>query len=110
MDRVQDRRVAVDIGGTFVDAIELDMKTGDCRLRKALTTPERPWEGVLAAISRLGTEPARFATFIHGTTLGLNAVLERRGAKTGIITNDGFRDIFIVGRGNVPDAHMYDFR
>ncbi len=103
-------RVAVDIGGTFVDCIELDTATGDFRLRKSLTTPARPWEGVMSAVAGLGTDPARYGTFIHGTTLGLNAVLERRGALTGIITNEGFRDIFIIGRGNVPDAHMYDFQ
>ena len=48
--------------------------------------------------------------FIHGTTLGLNAVLQRRGVRTGIITNDGLRDVFLIGRANVPDRSMYDFQ
>ena len=102
-------RLAVDIGGTFVDAIELDTATGELRFRKASTTPRKPSDGVLDAIAGLGTPLERTALFTHGTTLGLNAVLERRGAKVGIITNDGFRDIFLIGRANVPDAHMYDF-
>ena len=102
-------RLAVDIGGTFVDAIELDTATGELRFRKASTTPRKPSDGVLDAVAALRTPLERTALFIHGTTLGLNAVLERRGAKVGIITNDGFRDIFLVGRANVPDAHMYDF-
>ena len=102
-------RLAVDIGGTFVDAIELDTATGDFRFRKASTTPRHPSDGVLEAIAALATPLARTALFTHGTTLGLNAVLERRGARVGIITNEGFRDIFLVGRSNVPDAHMYDF-
>jgi len=102
-------RLAVDIGGTFVDAIELDPATGDYRFRKASTTPRQPADGVLAAIAALATPLERTALFTHGTTLGLNAVLERRGARVGIITNEGFRDVFLVGRANVPDAHMYDF-
>lgn len=103
-------RIAVDIGGTFVDAMELSNETSRVRFEKAPTTPQKPWEGVLDAIGRLGTDLSRTDVFIHGTTLGLNAVLERRGEDTGIITNDGFRDIFLLGRGNVPDAHMYDFQ
>ncbi|MDF5754224.1 hydantoinase/oxoprolinase family protein [Spongiactinospora sp. TRM90649] len=103
-------RLAVDIGGTFVDAMELDTRTNRVRFRKASTTPARPWEGVLNAVEALGTDLADVELFIHGTTLGLNAVLERRGEPTGIITNDGFRDIFLLGRGNVPADRMYDFQ
>lgn len=103
-------RLAVDIGGTFVDAMELDNRTGVVRFKKASTTPARPWEGVLAAIDALETDLSQVELFIHGTTLGLNAVLERRGGATGIITNYGLRDIFLLGRGNVPDDHMYDFQ
>ncbi|MEH0819609.1 MULTISPECIES: hydantoinase/oxoprolinase family protein [Micromonospora] len=103
-------RLAVDIGGTFVDAMELDTRTNRVRFRKAATTPARPADGVLAAITALGTDLSEVELFIHGTTLGLNAVLERRGGRTGIITNEGFRDIFLIGRGNVPSDHMYDFQ
>jgi N-methylhydantoinase A len=103
-------RVAVDIGGTFVAAMELDTTNNIVRFRKASTTPDRPWEGVLNAVAALGTDLARVELFIHGTTLGLNAVLERRGEATGIITNEGLRDIFLLGRGNVPSDHMYDFQ
>ncbi|MCU1524064.1 MAG: methylhydantoinase, partial [Microbacteriaceae bacterium] len=103
-------RLAVDIGGTFVDAMEFDNRTGVVRFKKASTTPARPWDGVLAAIDALGTDLSEVELFIHGTTLGLNAVLERRGGSTGIITNYGLRDIFLLGRGNVPDDHMYDFQ
>jgi N-methylhydantoinase A len=103
-------RLAVDIGGTFVDAMELDTRTGKVRFRKASTTPDHPAQGVLNAIAALGTDLSAVELFIHGTTLGLNAVLERRGGNTGIITNEGFRDVFLIGRGNVPADHMYDFR
>jgi N-methylhydantoinase A len=103
-------RIAVDIGGTFVDAVEYDMGSGAFRVAKASTTPAEPAQGVLDAVAELAAPLDRVEAFIHGTTLGLNAVLERRGARTGIITNEGFRDIFLIGRGNVPDAHMYDFQ
>ena len=88
--REQPLRLAVDIGGTFVDAVELDTATGGFRFRKAPTTPRTPSQGVLDRVSGLGTPLERAALFTHGTTLGLNAVLERRGARVGIITNEGF--------------------
>ena len=103
-------RIAVDIGGTFVDAVELDTRTRSIRLRKASTTPREPWRGVLEALALLGTPLDQVELFIHGTTLGLNAVLERRGARTGIIANEGLRDVFLIGRANVPDHSMYDFQ
>lgn len=103
-------RVAVDIGGTFVDAMAFDTATGEVVFRKASTTPDKPWEGVLTAVEALGVDLSTTDRAIHGTTLGLNAVLERRGVRTGIITNEGMRDIFLIGRGNVPSAHMYDFQ
>jgi N-methylhydantoinase A len=103
-------RIAVDIGGTFVDAVELDTRTRAVRLQKAATTPKEPWQGVLDALEGLGTPLDCVELFIHGTTLGLNAVIERRGARTGIIANEGLRDVFLIGRANVPDAAMYDFQ
>jgi N-methylhydantoinase A len=103
-------RLAVDIGGTFVDAMEFDASTSRIRFRKASTTPERPWDGVLEAVRALGSPLVDVDLFIHGTTLGLNAVLERKGARTGIITNEGMRDIFLLGRGDIPASHMYDFK
>lgn len=102
-------RVAVDIGGTFVDAIAFEPGTGNIQLHKAATTPGDPTIGVLEAVGGLGLPLDEVGTFVHGTTLGLNAILQRRGARVGLITNDGFRDILEVARANVPDAAMYDF-
>jgi len=101
-------RIAVDIGGTFVDSIAFDLE-GPTRMAKASTTPGQPERGVLAALEQLGVDLRQVEVFVHGTTLGLNAVLERRGARTGIITNAGFRDIFEIARTNVPATAMYDF-
>ena len=92
------KRLAVDIGGTFVDAIVYDTLSGDLRLEKDFTTPENASEGVLSTIGRLSIELSDVETFVHGTTLGLNTVLERKGVPTGIITNLGFEDVFETGR------------
>jgi len=102
-------RIGIDTGGTFVDAVEFDEETGRFRIAKARTTPSDPSEGVLNALKTLGTPLEETYMIIHGTTLGVNAIIQRKGAKTGILTNEGFRDIFEIGRGDVPPKHMYDF-
>lgn len=100
-------RLAVDIGGTFVDAIVFNPETGALRLEKDFTTPEDASRGVLSAIQRLDIGLSDVETFVHGTTLGLNTVLERKGAPTGIIANEGFEDIFEMGRYDRPREKMY---
>ena len=100
--------LGIDIGGTFVDAILFDGETGETRLEKAPSVPQDPSSGVLHAVDKLGIDLGEVGTIVHGTTLGLNAVLERRGAKVGIITTEGFRDILELGRGDLPADHMYD--
>lgn len=102
------QRVAVDIGGTFVDAITFDRETGEVNLEKAATTPDHPSNGVLNSIDKVDADLADTEAFVHGTTLGLNAVLERDGARTGIITNKGFTDVYEIARTNVERDAMYD--
>ena len=101
------KRLAVDIGGTFVDAIIYDTSNGELRLEKDFTTPENAAQGVLSAITRLNINLSDVETFVHGTTLGLNTVLERKGVPTGIITNSGFEDVFETGRYHRPREKMY---
>ncbi|WP_254861579.1 hydantoinase/oxoprolinase family protein [Halovivax gelatinilyticus] len=103
-------RLAVDIGGTFVDSITFDRDTGEITVGKASTTPSNPTEGVLNAIEKVGATLEDVEAFVHGTTLGINAFLEREGARTGIITNEGFKDIFEIGRTNLQRESMYDIR
>ena len=104
----QAARLGVDIGGTFTDvALEL----GERRYTsKILTTSKAPEAGVLAAIraviAEAKIEPAQVALVIHGTTLATNALIERKGARTGLITTEGFRDVLEIGRGNF--LRMYD--
>jgi len=101
------QQIAVDIGGTFVDAVRADSEDGIV-LEKTPTTPENPSEGVLAAVDLLDVDLTETESFVHGTTLGINACIEREGATTGIITNEGHRDVFEIGRINVPREDMYD--
>jgi N-methylhydantoinase A len=103
-------RIAVDIGGTFVDAVALDESTGQVRVHKTSNTPQDPAAGVVEAVLGLPVPLGEVTQFIHGTTLGLNAVLQRRGAATGLITNAGFRDVLEIGRGDVPERQMYDLQ
>lgn len=103
-------RMAVDIGGTFVDAVSYDEQSGEITVNKAPTTPAAPAEGVMTATRAADAPLEEASVYIHGTTLGLNAVLERKGAVTGIITNAGFTDIFEIARGDLPRPSMYDFQ
>ena len=100
-------RVAIDIGGTFTDAVAIK-PDGEILTAKASTTPKNLTEGVLNAVRDLEIEPQSVTSFIHGTTAGLNALLERRGANVALLTTKGFRDIYEIGRSNRPD--MYNAR
>lgn len=100
-------RVAVDMGGTFTDVVVLDASTGLLRFDKVPTTPDEPSRCVLDAFDRAGVAARRVAFFVHGTTLGLNALLTRQGARTVIITTKGFRDVYLLGR--TDRQPMYDF-
>src|SRR5438045_7119894 len=91
-------RLGVDIGGTFTDvALEVSDAIGERRFSaKILTTPEAPERAVIAAIREVLREaalaPSDLLLIIHGTTLATNAIIERKGAKTALITTEGFRD------------------
>ncbi|MBX6351579.1 MAG: hydantoinase/oxoprolinase family protein [Clostridia bacterium] len=100
-------RIAVDVGGTFTDVIVLDESRSELRLEKAATTPKDPSQGVLLGLRKTGVDFASISHFVHGTTLGLNAIITRTGARVAIVTTKGFRDVFELGR-TARDA-MYDF-
>jgi len=88
-----------DIGGTFTDFALVDTKTGGIRIHKRLTTPGDPSEAVENGVAALmNGGDAELSTHIHGTTLVINAVIERKGARTGLITTEGFRDVIEIGR------------
>ncbi|AEH49775.1 hydantoinase/oxoprolinase family protein [Parageobacillus thermoglucosidasius] len=95
-------RVATDIGGTFTDLVYLD-ENGRIGTAKSDTTPPNFEQGVIDVIKKSGISPEAITTFIHGTTVIINALTERKGAKTGLITTKGFRDVLEIARGNRPD-------
>jgi len=94
----------VDIGGTFTDLVAVDAVTGDVVRAKADTTPNLS-DGVLTALARSGVPARSIGAFIHGTTVVINAVTERRGAPTALVTTRGFRDVLEIGRANRPDLY-----
>ncbi len=101
-------RIGVDIGGTFTDLVYYDEQTGQTVEAKVPTTPHAPEQGVLDAIQHHvpANIVASAAYFLHGTTVGLNALLERRGAVVGMLCTAGFRDVLEIRRGD--RAEMYN--
>ncbi|WP_083587920.1 hydantoinase/oxoprolinase family protein [Bradyrhizobium erythrophlei] len=102
-------RIAVDIGGTFTD-IALLADAGLIHQSKISSTPDDPSiavvEGVAQLLAELSIDPAAVAEVLHGTTVGSNTILQRKGARTGLITTRGFRDVLEIGRIRMPD--MFD--
>ncbi|MCC6792133.1 MAG: hydantoinase/oxoprolinase family protein [Thermomicrobiales bacterium] len=101
-------RVAVDIGGTFTDVVVFDEATGATFEAKSSTTPSDFSQGVLDAISVGEIAPEAIDFLVHGTTVVINAITQRTGVKTALVTTQGFRDALAIGRGNRPD--MYNLR
>jgi N-methylhydantoinase A len=98
-------RLATDIGGTFTDLVGFDEQTGALTIGKASTTPDDLPHGVLDAVAAAGVSLVDVAEFVHGTTVVINALTERRGARTALVTSHGFRDVLEIGRGNRPDMY-----
>ena len=102
-------KLAIDIGGTFTDLAAVERATGRLVLSKADTTPGRLEQGVLAALERSGARAEDVDAFVHGTTVVINAVTERRGASTALVTTRGFRDVLEIGRANRPDLYNLSY-
>lgn len=100
--------VGVDIGGTFTDLVAQD---GDGRVAvsKVLTTPQDHAEGVVSAVLKGAVDLRETSLFLHGSTIAINTVVERKGVKTALITTRGFRDVYEIGRSNRPDAYNLFF-
>lgn len=103
-------RIAADVGGTFTDIAVFDETTGQIRLGKTLTTPARLIEGMSTGVSKAAAEFKSARLFLHGTTVAINALLERKGARTALVTTKGFRDIYEIGRVNRPESYNLFFR
>ncbi|MBT3371053.1 MAG: hydantoinase/oxoprolinase family protein [Rhodospirillaceae bacterium] len=104
-------RIGVDIGGTFTDLVLSDAG-GRTWFDKRSSTPAQPeqavLDGIVALLRRAGLEPADLLEVLHGTTVGSNTLLQQSGARTGLITTKGFRDVLEIGRVRTPD--MFDLQ
>jgi len=97
--------VAIDIGGTFTDLIGFDDAAGQFVQAKSLTTPAQLVQGIIDCITKSGLTASAVDELIHGSTIAINTLIERKGAKTGLIVTRGTRDVYIIGRGNRPEAY-----
>ncbi|EHH02489.1 hydantoinase/oxoprolinase family protein [Mesorhizobium amorphae] len=111
-DEVQsgtDWKVGVDIGGTFIDFCALEACSGRVASLKVLTTPEDPGAELMTGLSLLaereGFDAAHMTRFVHGTTVGINTIIQRKGAQLALFTNAGFEDVIELARLRMPDMY-----
>ncbi|MBM3490175.1 MAG: hydantoinase/oxoprolinase family protein [Alphaproteobacteria bacterium] len=97
-------RTAVDIGGTFTDLVLYDDATGGVKFEKALSTPRALADAILQCLAKAEAAPAAIAHLVHGSTVAINAVIQRKGALTALVTTAGFEDVHEIGRANRPDT------
>jgi N-methylhydantoinase A len=102
-------RLGVDIGGTFIDFCAMDEATGQLTTLKVLTTPDEPGREVMDGLARLeaehGLSPADMRGFVHGTTVGINTVIQRKGAELALLTTSGFEDVVELARLRMPEVY-----
>jgi N-methylhydantoinase A len=115
MTRFPDMRVATDVGGTFTDIVfcrvdQVTGEVGDVITHKSDTTPPNFEQGVMNAIAKAKLDLAEIAFFAHGSTVVINALTERKGSRTALITTRGFRDVLEIARGNRPDVFNFHFQ
>lgn len=105
-------RAASDVGGTFTDLVfyRFGPDGGEVQSTKVDTTPPDFETGVMASLQKLHLDPSELDFFAHGSTVVINALTERKGAKTALITTQGFRDVLEIARGNRPDLFNFNFR
>ncbi|MEM2872242.1 MAG: hydantoinase/oxoprolinase family protein [Candidatus Caldarchaeum sp.] len=104
-------RVAVDVGGTFTDLCALNEENGEVVLGKGLTTSHDYSEGVVSVLRSSGLRGEYITRFVGtGSTLVINAIIERKGVKTALVTTKGFRDVLEIQRSNRPDMYNYSYR
>ena len=109
-DNSQRYLVGIDVGGTFTDILCLDIENQTLLSAKTPSLPGKQWEGVLNALGELGIAPGDIRAFVHGTTIATNALLERKGAKTALITTEGFRDTLEIGRTRRLIGGLFDIK
>jgi N-methylhydantoinase A len=101
---------AIDTGGTFTDLVMFNASSGDVRYTKSLTTRNRPIDGIMDCVDKVGLDLEAAALFKHGTTLVINTLLERSGPEVALVTTKGFRDVLEFGRGNRTEPFNLFFK
>ena len=102
-------RLATDIGGTFTDLVYFDEESAALQVAKSLTTPKDLTQGVVDTIELAPFDHTAVDFFVHGGTTVINAITERKGARTALVTTAGFRDVLEIARGNRPDLYNLRF-
>ncbi len=102
--------IAIDIGGTFTDLMGFDDQKGTFVESKSLTTPSDLVQGIIDCLHKSGVDCSAAGELIHGSTQAINTLIERTGAKTGLVVTEGTRDVYIIGRGNRPESYNLLFR
>ena len=100
--------IGIDVGGTFTDVLAYDEIEGRLLSAKVPSMPGAQWQGVLEALAALKIELSTVRAFVHGTTIATNALLERKGAKTALVTTAGFRDVLEIGKGRRLTGGLFD--
>ena len=104
-----DWKIGVDIGGTFIDFCALETRSGQVASLKVLTTPDDPGAELMTGLSLLaereGLDPGAVTRFVHGTTVGVNTIIQRKGAALALFTNAGFEDVIELARLRMPDTY-----
>tara|TARA_Y100001970_G_scaffold292944_1_gene436710 strand:- start:3974 stop:6061 length:2088 start_codon:yes stop_codon:yes gene_type:complete len=103
-------RLAADIGGTFTDVAAFDPSDGRLVFGKTLSTPDSLIDGIAQGVDKTGIAFPQASLFLHGSTVAINTMLERTGARTALLITEGFRDIYEIGRVNRPDAYNLFFQ
>ncbi|MEM2095736.1 MAG: hydantoinase/oxoprolinase family protein [Candidatus Caldarchaeum sp.] len=104
------KRVAIDIGGGFTDFFAIDEETGEVSWSKDETTPANYSDGVMKVFAKSGINPSTVSSLLHGQTLVINTIITRRGARVGLITTRGFRDVILITRSNRRDIYNLKYR
>ena len=104
-------RLGIDIGGTFTDFCLLEEETGRISVLKTPSVPERPEQAILNGLTTLfkdkSIKPHEIRYFIHGTTLAVNTIIQRAGARTALLVTAGFRDVLKIARLRIPDLFNF---
>lgn len=100
--------IGIDVGGTFTDLLAFDTATDQLLSAKVPSLPGAQWQGVLGALAELEIPFEAIRAFVHGTTIATNALLERKGARTALVTTKGFRDVIEIGKGRRLTGGIFD--